>query len=199
MAATPKTIEELDPIPQHDPTKISEIVESVDRADEAADEQKEKEINGFRRAREVEKIVSHLINTKRNDLQGERILCLFTTKTTEATSPFKVKKIGLMHSAIASYTDMVDDVTFGPGEEFFVLIVPKRLWDGIGDDTKEALVYDALQFVGVDRSNDRRFVKKPDFTGFFNTVAEYGLWQQPLQTFGEMAKPHIAQLQLIEN
>jgi len=198
--AKPKPINDIDPMPQSDPT-ISSVAEEVEYLDDlAADStQPAREVNGFMAAPGVDKMVRHLVNTRRNDLQGERILCMHAAKATKATSPYKVKKIGLMHSAIASYSSLTEEDVFGDGEEFFVILVPFAIWNNVGEKTQEAMIFDALQHIGIDEQAGRRYVKKPDFQGFFETMAAYGLWQEPLKQMAEAAKPHIVQLQLLEN
>lgn len=197
MAEPATSISDLDPIPQNDPT-ITDVAKEVEELDREAADSTEvlKEVAGYMKAPGVQKVVDDLIYEKMGYLQGEPIVCLHATKGTEAITPYAVKKFGPLHSAIASFANLADSDVVSAGDEFFALIVPLRMWENIDAKTKEALVYDALQRFEV---GDRRRVKKPDFQGMFNTVAEYGFWQEPLKKFADVARPHIAQLQLLES
>jgi hypothetical protein len=203
--AKPKTIDELDPIPMTDPTitQIAKEVEALDKeAKDTITDGPLKEKNGFTLAPSVEKVVRDVIyDESLVDLQGQRILCAHSLKVRKSGGKpvlYEMKLLGGLHSFLNTYVNLTESDEVDSAERFFVLIVPMGPWSEMGSESRKALVYEALCRCGVDEESGRLFIVKPDFEGYYNSIAKHGLWRKDLKQMGEVSKPHITQLQLLE-
>ncbi len=148
----------------------------------------------------VETLGRLLIGQNYPDLQGVRIVYVFTNKPATQEGEAVIASVSKVQGVIAWLAQLWDgasESTPGEGDPFFLIIVSQSHWDLMGQRAREAVVDDALWQCAV-RDSGALYVRSPDVKTSVDVVHRHGLYTNKLKDLGQVAKRHIENPKLFE-
>lgn len=170
--------------------------EEPEADDQPKDEAKPPKI--FKHAYSVESLGKMLIKQNYPKLQSVRVAYAFVSEASmSAGEPviMKAQKVAGLNAWLAQLWTNGVDVTEGPGDPFFLIVVAESIWLEMSHDAKAALLDQVLWTCDV-RETGALYIRKPDVQTSVDIVHRHGLFTNKLKDMGQVAKKYIDQPEL---